>query len=200
MRGVIQPWTEEELRYVLDNFKTLNKTQIREGLKEIGPGHSLSSIKAMYAKYGIVSGIDTRFKKGHVSATKGVKLTPEQYERCKKTFFKKGNVPHNKLKVGDEVVTTDGYLKVKVAEPNKWVAKQRLVWEQYKGKIPKGYKVTFLDKNRLNCNIENLVLVTAGESLTLNQRFTAPATPEERQVQVDIVRINRLVRKAEKEQ
>lgn len=198
MKGNKQPWTQEELRYVLDNYKSLNKVQIAEGLKKIGPGHSAGSVKALYTKYGLVSGIDSHFKKGHISANKGVKLPPEMYEKLKKTMFKKGNQPYNTLKIGDEVITTNGYIKVKIGEPNKWKQKHRLVWEQYKGPIPKGYKITFLDGNILNCNIDNLVLVTDGECLTLNRNYRKAESPEERQVQIDIVRIDRLVRKAEK--
>ena len=161
MRGVRQPWTEKELRFVLDNYKKLNKRQLEEELKKMGSIHNRNSIKALFTKYGLVSGIESKFKKGNVPATKGVKLTPEQYAKCSKTFFKKGLRPHNTLEVGDEVVTDYGYIKVKVAEPNKWEFKHHLEWKKHKGPVPKGYKITFLDGNKLNCDISNLTIITA---------------------------------------
>lgn len=42
---------------------------------------------------------------------------------------------HNTL-VGDEVINDFGYVKVKVAEPNVWKFKHRIVWELAHGEIP----------------------------------------------------------------
>ena len=45
-----------------------------------------------------------------------------------------------------------------------------MVWEKEKGKIPEGMYVLFLDSNKLNCNIENLALVTKSELLIINKK------------------------------
>ena len=45
-------------------------------------------------------------------------------------MFAKGNVPPNHRPVGSERISKDGYIEVKVAEPNKWRLKQRVVYEE----------------------------------------------------------------------
>ena len=61
-----------------------------------------------------------------------------------------------------------GYIVIKIAEPNVWIEKHRYIYESKYGKIPKGYKVIFADKNKRNFDIENLVLVSNSEALILN--------------------------------
>ena len=66
-------------------------------------------------------------------------------------------------KIGEEVIR-DGYVYVKVKDEcgeNKtnWRRKQDVVWEKENGKIPEDKFVIFLDKNPMNCKIENLYLV-----------------------------------------
>ena len=48
-----------------------------------------------------------------------------------------------------------------------WKLKHRYIWEQTYGPIPKGYCILFLDGNTLNCDINNLYLVTKKEVLHL---------------------------------
>lgn len=53
------------------------------------------------------------------------------------------------------------YIKIKNNKGNahrNFTAKQRYVWEKANGKIPKGYRLVFLDGNPLNCDITNLAL------------------------------------------
>ena len=38
---------------------------------------------------------------------------------CERTWFKKGHIPANYRPVGSERVNADGYIEVKVADPNK---------------------------------------------------------------------------------
>ena len=65
-------------------------------------------------------------------------------------------------------MSKDGYIEVKVAEPNKWRLKQRVVYEEAKGKIPEGCTIIFLDGNKRNLDIDNLRCVTRSELLYLN--------------------------------
>lgn len=41
-----------------------------------------------------------------------------------------------------------------------WVPKHKLIWEQYHGEVPRGYKIIFLNNDSLDCRIENLSLVS----------------------------------------
>ena len=63
---------------------------------------------------------------------------------------------------------------VKIGQ-NKWVQRNRYVWEQHFGKIPKGMFVIHLDGNFLNDDIGNLGLVTKSQSIYIGHnelRFT----------------------------
>lgn len=108
-------------------------------------------------------------KKGSIPKNKGLKQTEymsaESIEKTKLTRFKKGNMPKNHRPVGYERKTKDGYLEVKVEEPNKWDLKHRIIWQQANGSIPDGYNVQFKDKNPLNLTIDNLYLITRSQQL-----------------------------------
>ena len=62
------------------------------------------------------------------------------------TMFKAGNIPNNYRPIGSERIDCDGYVMVKVADPNSWRLKQRVLYEQYHGvKLEKSDVVLFLD-------------------------------------------------------
>jgi hypothetical protein len=123
------------------------------------------------------SGKAHRFPKGHVPMNKGKKqsdyMTKEQIAKTAKTRFKKGNRPHNYKPVGSRRITRDGYIEVKVKDPNKWKLLHRIVWEQHNGKIPSGMNVQFIDGNRKNCSIENLYLISRADQLRNENSFHA---------------------------
>lgn len=106
----------------------------------------------------------------------GIELSREQIKDYRKYYhikcevkglgqFKKGNIPHNKRPIGYEFVSIDNYTFIKVAEPNKYELKQRYIYEKHYGKIPKGYRVLFLDQDKTNFDINNLYLVRAKDIL-----------------------------------
>lgn len=138
--------------------------------------------KAYKKNHDIISGVDCRFEKGHVPANKGKPMSQEQYEKCRATMFKKGDVPANHMEVGEYTHTTDGYLirKVKETGPQRerFEFVHRAVWEEHNGPVPEGKMVSFLDGNKDNCNIENLVLIDNEENLEMNRSRLRFADPE----------------------
>lgn len=112
---------------------------------------------------GIVGG---QFKKGNIPFNKGTK----GIMKANKTSFKKGNIPKNYKPIGYERINKDGYTEIKIKDPNVFVLKHRYLYEQKYGKIPKGYKLIFADKNKQNLDINNLLLVTDAEELIMNNR------------------------------
>ena len=120
----------------------------------------------------------TQFKKGHVSANKGLKqtdyMTPEQIERSKSTQFKKGQRSHNHKPVGYIRILQDGYVEIKTAEPGTFELLHRVVWTQHHGAIPDGHKIRFKDGNRQNCDIDNLELISNGDMLRHNYHARYP--------------------------
>jgi hypothetical protein len=119
------------------------------------------------------------FMPGNIPANKGLKQTDfmsqEAIEATKATRFKQGHLPHNHKPVGSERVDTEGYVYVKVEEPNKWELKHRLVWQQHVGPILPGTNIQFKDGNRQNCNIENLYAITRQQQIDNNTIHRYPA-------------------------
>lgn len=114
-----------------------------------------------------------RYQKGHSPANKGKKMTLETYAKVSRTMFKKGHANKNHREIGSERVNRDGYIEVKVAEPNKWCCKHRIIWEEANGPIEKGYNVQFKDGNPSNCILENLYIISRAEQLQTQNSLTA---------------------------
>ena len=57
----------------------------------------------------------------------------------------------------------------KVAEPNVWRMKHVLEWEQHNGPVPEGMIVIFADRNTLNTDISNLLLVNRAQHAVMNR-------------------------------
>lgn len=91
------------------------------------------------------------------------------YEGCRATQFKKGQRPHNLQPVGTEIMKGDGYIYIKIGEPNIWKQKHLLLWEEELGPVPVGYRVMFADRNKKNVSMDNLILVTEAEVLIMNR-------------------------------
>lgn len=169
---------------------------------------TIAQINAKRYKVGAVSGLKTRvpnsgcFQKGHVSHNKGKRQTEYMSEdairRTVATRFQKGNIPQTHLTVGSERLTKDGYIKVKIAEPNIWRFKHRIVWEQENGPIPPHHAVIFLDGNPINCAADNLALVDLPTNARLNQMHLRYDDPQATQAGIAIAKIATAIGKRKK--
>ena len=154
----------------------------KQFFREFIPGHSYKHIaeeftrrfrpitsdqaRAFCKNNKIRTGRTGRFRRGMPTWNKG-----KHYQaggRCVETQFKKGHIPANWKPVGSERVNVDGYVEIKIREPNKWTLKHRHVWQQHYGDIPKGNMIVFKDGNRLNTDIDNLMMISNG----LNARLS----------------------------
>lgn len=86
-----------------------------------------------------------------------------------KTSFKTGHAPCRYSPVGTEKVNIEGYILIKTADPNTWERKHVKIYKEAYGEIPKGQIVIFADGNKRNFNIDNLLLITRRELVTLNR-------------------------------
>lgn len=139
------------------------------------PGRDLKSIASRAHRMGLKKKVrfvhGQPFKKGMTPPNKGVPrqewMSPENIERCRKTMFPKGHVPHTLREIGSERIEKDGYKYRKVGE-KQWKQVHRIVWEQHHGPIPKGYNIVMKDGNRLNTDISNLEMVSNAELMNRN--------------------------------
>lgn len=119
-----------------------------------------------------VRGTATRFRPGHVPFNKDQAF--DAGGRSHETRFRGGGRPHNAVAVGTRVQDSDGYWKVKVAEPKAWRWVHRMAWEDAHGPIPVGCTVIFRDGNRDHCDLANLALITRTALMGRNSIHTYP--------------------------
>lgn len=162
-------YTDEMKQFILDNYKGRYNQELADLFNQkFNTNITSRTIKSYKANNKLNSGLTGKFRKGQTPHNKGKKMPKEVYEKVKHTMFAKGNVPPNHRPVGSERISKDGYIEVKVAEPNKWRLKQRVVYEEAKGKISEGCPIIFLDGNKRNFDIDNLRCITWSELLYLN--------------------------------
>lgn len=161
-------WSEEEKEYLKSIAEGRHYKEIIDLMnKKFERTFTINMIKGAIGRYKLNTGFNGRFKKGNIPHNKGLSMC---YPGCERTWFKKGNLPLNHKKVGSERVDRDGYTLIKVAEPNQWKLKHRVIWEQVNGPIPKGYSLIFADQDKTNFSIDNLILVSRKELLMLNKK------------------------------
>ena len=123
------------------------------------------------------AGERTRFKTGHEPHNKGKKLSQATKDKLKRTNFPKGHVPYNTQPVGTIVTRKDvagrTYQFIKISNAN-WMLLQRAVWMNAHGPIPKGSKIRFKDGNTMNCELDNLEMITEGDLMKANSFIHFP--------------------------
>ena len=167
-------WSEnpEYVDFMMGFIPGHSETEIREEFnKRFGIILSEGQIGNFKHNHNIKSGtVGGRFEKGRESHNKGKKVSKEMYEKMKPTMFKKGDIPKNHREVGSERINVDGYVEIKVAEPNKWVSKSRLVYEKaHNVKLTSNDAIIFLDGNKLNLEVSNLYKLTRAGLARYNQ-------------------------------
>ena len=175
--------------FIRENNKGKTAVQLQELLKQI---------KSIRGRMHLDSGLRCYFEKGHIPSNKGKKgfYAPGS----EKGWFKKGHSPHNHVEVGTEVMSTDGYLKIKTAEPNVWEFKHIMEWEKYHGKVPEGMLISFKDGDHYNCAIENLMCITRAEHAILNHQGMRSSSPEITETALTLAKLKHKIRKIAEEQ
>lgn len=203
-------WTEKEIEILRQMYPDHFAQEVAEVLhrakaaiyckaKELG----IKSTKEKIRRAGGLSQynpnvISSQYKKGNIPINKGKKISPEVYAKIKNTMFKKGGHTPNKKPVGTERVNRDGYIEIKVADPNIWKLKHRILWEEANGKIPESHNVQFKNHNPSDCRLENLYLISKADQMAKENSFHAKY-PKELQEIIHLKGVvNRAIHKAEK--
>jgi hypothetical protein len=191
-------YTEIHKKFLQRHEKTPRKELVKLFNAEFGTDVPYKALSQKCTKMGLVCPNGGCFSKGHVSYNKGTKgiMKPN------KTSYKRGNLPHNTKKVGTITTVNDKngylYMRIKIAEPNKWQMLHAYIWEQKHGQIPKGYCVIFKDKNSLNLKPHNLMLVSRAELARLNQKY-ANIDESLKETALQVVKVSNAINKKSKE-
>jgi len=139
----------------------------------------MAKLQVMFNANLTAAGKKTRFAKGEQAWNKGKQqsdyMSEANIQKTASTRFKKGQDPHNTVRIGAVRLTKDGYYEIKVRHlkiggTNKnFEAVHRIIYEKAVGPIPPGCKVVFVDGNPKNLAIDNLRLRTLAESLQDNR-------------------------------
>lgn len=174
MKKKQQSWTVEQYEVLLNYYETKGGSYCTEMLAALGVTRTRTSVGQMARMLGLkYQGPHiSQFKKGHVPASKGKKLSPEQYKALQNTMFQPGcrcgAANSNYVPIGHETMRHDGYTYVKIAE-RRWRQKHQVIWEKQYGPIPKGHIIVFRDGNPNNFRIENLECISQAENLYRNR-------------------------------
>ena len=180
MKGQSKIVTVEQLQWIKDNCPNYSRVEITKKFNEVfSDNKEQSQIVALIKNNKMNSGRTGYFEKGAPSWAAGKKGLG--ILKANSGSFQKGRVPHNWVPVCSERINGDGYHDVKMAEPNVWVCKHRLLWEEHNGPIPENHLIRFVDDDKANIVIDNLVLVNQSEHqyLTLNGYKQQPAELKE---------------------
>ena len=166
-------YTPEIIEFIRSNVKQYTEKEIANLINEKwNLGVNDSGISNIKSKYGIKTGFGRgQFVKGQQSWNKGKKT--KTIGRMAETQFKKGGFSHNRVPIGTERFTKDGYLQIKIQDGNQnknWVVKHRLIWEQHHGPIPDKHRVIFLDGDKSNLDITNLALMSYGQTAIMSKK------------------------------
>ena len=189
-------FTKEQIEWLKENRWGYSFEETAAKMNErFGTNFKVSQVRGWCHTHHLPNGMDMKFKKGQVSFNKGKKgyCAPG----CEKGWFKKGHRPSNWVPVNTEVVVKDGYIKIKVAEPNKWELKHRVIWMNKHGEIPAGQCLIFLNGDKTDCRIENLMLIERGILSILNHEKLLTGDAAANKCAVTMARIKSRIRELE---
>jgi len=181
--GNIVPFTKKEDNFIINNIKEYriqdfaiylkrDRSRISKRIKELGLHDFINDRK-----------LNSQYKKGNIPFNKSLTwdefMPKESQEKCKKTIFNKGHIPHNAYGIGERVLrhqkNNTFYWMIKVPENKKLVYEHIYNWEKENGtKLPIGHNIIFKDGNNHNTNIENLECISNSELMKRNSIHNYP--------------------------
>ena len=159
-------YSPDEIRYLSDNVAGRSYAEITSLFnKRFGYSFSVGRISSTLGNHKLTNGLNHTGQVPHNKGKKGI-----VYPGCEKGWFKPGLRPPKYRPIGSERVNKSGCLEIKITDGRKgWKPKHVVIWEDENGNVPKGHVVIFADRNRLNFAIDNLLLVSRGELVRMNQ-------------------------------
>ena len=172
-------WTDEQEQYLVAHYATTSNAELAAVLGKKNADRvmakafrlGLKKSSEFLSEQSKNKGQGGQFKKGMTPHNKGKKLSDSTKAKLAKTMFKSGNRPHNTLQVGAETQDKNGYVMVKIAEPNVWRYKHHIAFGE---PVPKDHKVIFIDGNKRNFDKANLMLVSNAELMNRNTMHRYP--------------------------
>lgn len=205
------PWTKKRIRILRELYANTTIAEISKLINLTEKQIASKAFKLGLRKtkeFRINCGKKYGYKSGEKPANYGLKqheyMSLEAIERTKTTRFKKGHQPYQ-TKENDGVIVIRNSHKDRNERPYKWirisVGNWQMLhvynWVKSNGQVPKGYIVVFKSADTMNCDKENLMLITRQELMARNTMHQYP--PEVKRAIKRISKLNKKIRYAEKQ-
>lgn len=177
-------FTVDEDQFLKDNYLCIPAKRMSKML-----GRSESAARQRMKLLGLVVPAETikkfkhdsQFSKGNPSFNSGKKqseyMSEDAIERSKKNCFKSGHLPHNTRSDFEISIREDNrgvkYKFIRIGL-SKWIPLHRHNWIIANGEIKRDLKLIFKDGDTMNCDLENLELLTAAELMKRNSYHNYP--------------------------
>lgn len=185
--GTPNIFTKEQIKFVGKNYKDKTSQELANLVNQkFETNFTQRQILGLKNQHKWKTGLISRFRKGHEPHNKGKKMSAETKAKLLPTLFKKGHLTKRYRPVGTErIESKDKLIEVKVYTkdyPNNcykitrngtegWIKKHVKVWLDAGREIPKGYNICFLNQNKRDFRIENLVCLSNKELRWLNTHY-----------------------------
>ena len=190
----------EAAEFILNNYIGVSRRSMTKLLnKSLNTAYTDCEVQYFYQRYNLKSGLSGKYESGHASWNKGkhledLNMSPDKMERIKNSWFKKGHPCLSQRPIGS-IRFTNGMYWIKIENPRTWKRLHTYLWEKEYGKIPKGKVLIFMDGNKKNCCIENLMLIDRNENLYLNRKeWRFNNQPELQKSAIGVVRLDSKIR------
>ena len=152
-------YTDEMLEFVRVNQEGITRKALADMFNaKFGADTKAMNMISLCGKRGWENGLSGRFQKG---------LDPWNGKR--------GSYQTSKaLPLGTESEDSGGYIIVKHSHTHpRWIGKHVIEWQKVNGEIPDGYMIRFLDGDKKNINLDNLICIPKNASAYSNMRNPA---------------------------
>ncbi|HEM4279106.1 HNH endonuclease [Streptococcus suis] len=185
-------YTDEMKVFIFENYKGKTSQEVADLVnKHFGTSFTALQMKRFRGNNKLNSGLTGHFEKGRIPHNKGKKY-PGMYPNSGQ--YKKGRIPNSYHPVGTVNMTTDGYLKIKISDPNVWERVHLLVWREHYGPVPEGHIIVFLDGDKTNVDISNLACVNRSDIVRMNKNRYFDSDPETTKAAIGLVQLQRKVK------
>lgn len=204
------PWTKKNISILVSLYpNTTNKTIAEKlGVNETAVISKAFMLKLKKTKeFMLYCSSKSAFPKGHVPFNKDRSqreyMSPEAIEKTKATRFKKGEVAPNKAHYKDGDITIRYSKKAKRSykwirvSVTKWEMLHVVNWEALHGPVPAGHIIVFKDKDTMNCDPNNLEMISLEENMRRNTIHNYP--PEIKTTIRLLSKVNKKIRNAKKQ-
>lgn len=192
-RGQSHNYTDEQRQFISERRSLPRAELLKLFNKEFGASLKKKALESYCKRHGFYTGRNGCFEAGHKPWNTGTK------GECRPNSgsFIPGQSAHNHKPIGYERICAKyGYVLVKSDEINPYTgrrghykAKHKLIWEKEHGQIPAGHVIRFVDGNKTNFDLDNLVCIPKSVNAKLNKSKVNQLPKELRGTAIAIARL-----------